>query len=29
MGGIKLKDGSRAIDNPLSPAWHSLRILWT
>jgi hypothetical protein len=28
MGGIKLKDGSRAIDNPLSPAWHSYRILW-
>jgi|TARA_Y100001963_G_C6678430_1_gene398636 hypothetical protein len=28
MGGIKLKDGSRAIDNPLSPAYHALRILW-
>ncbi len=28
MSGIKLKDGSRAIDNPLSPAYHALRILW-
>jgi hypothetical protein len=28
ISGIKLKDGSRAIDDPKSPAWHSLRILW-
>ena len=28
MGGIKLEDGSRAVDNPLSPAYHALRILW-
>ena len=28
MSGIKLKDGSRAVDNPLSPAYHALRILW-
>jgi len=26
--GIKLKDGSRATDNPLQPAYHSLRDLW-
>ena len=28
MSGIKLKDGSRAVDNPFSPAYHALRILW-
>lgn len=28
MSGIKLKDGSRAVDNPHSPAYHALRILW-
>ena len=28
ISGIKLKDGSRAIDNPESPAYHALRILW-
>ena len=28
MSGIKLKDGSRAVDNPLSPAYHAVRILW-
>ena len=28
MSGIKLKDGSRAVDSPLSPAYHALRILW-
>ena len=28
MGGIKLKDGSRAVDNPLSPAYHAVRVLW-
>ena len=26
--GMKLKDGTRAIDNPESPAYHSYRILW-
>ena len=25
---IKLKNGKRAIDDPLQPAWHSWRILW-
>ena len=25
---IKLKDGSRAIDDPKQPAYHSLKILW-
>ena len=28
MGGIKKKDGSRAVDDPFSPAYHALRILW-
>ena len=28
MSGIKLKDGSRAIDDPFSPAYHAIRILW-
>jgi hypothetical protein len=28
MGGIKKKDGSRAVDDVFSPAYHSLRILW-
>ena len=28
MSGIKLKDGSRAVDNPLSPAYHAMKILW-
>ena len=27
-GNIKLKDGSLAINNPKSPAYHSYRILW-
>jgi len=26
--GIKKKDGSRAIDDPFSPAYHAYRILW-
>ena len=26
--GIKLKDGSLAWKNPMSPAYHSVRILW-
>ena len=26
--GVKLKDGSRAIDKKYSPAWASLNILW-
>lgn len=28
MSGVKLKDGSRAVDNVMSPAYHALRILW-
>lgn len=28
MSGIKLKDGSKAVDNPSSPAFHALRIFW-
>lgn len=28
MSGVKKKDGSRAVDDPMSPAYHSLRILW-
>jgi hypothetical protein len=28
MKGIKLKDGTKAVNNPKSPAYHSLRILW-
>lgn len=28
MGGVKLKDGSKAVNNPSSPAYHALRILW-
>ena len=28
MGGVRKRDGSRAVDDPTSPAWHSLRILW-
>jgi len=28
MGGIKLKDGSKAVNNPFSPAYHAQRILW-
>ncbi len=28
MSGIKKKDGSRAVDDVFSPAYHSLRILW-
>ena len=28
MSGIKLKDGTRAIDDVDSPAYHSLRVLW-
>jgi hypothetical protein len=27
-GGILLKDGSKAINDPNSPAYHSYRILW-
>ena len=27
-GKIKLKDGSLAINNKLSPLWHSAKILW-
>ncbi len=27
-GGILKKDGSKAIDDPMSPAYHSYRILW-
>tara|TARA_R100000388_G_scaffold94976_2_gene84689 strand:+ start:1148 stop:1441 length:294 start_codon:yes stop_codon:yes gene_type:complete len=28
MSGIRKKDGSRAIDDPMSAAYHALRILW-
>ena len=28
MSGIKKKDGSRAVDDVMSPAWNALRILW-
>jgi hypothetical protein len=27
-GAIKLKDGSRAVDNPFQPAYHSAKPLW-
>jgi len=27
-GGILKKDGSKAINDPMSPAYHSYRILW-
>jgi hypothetical protein len=25
---IKLKDGTKAVNNPMSPAYHSYKILW-
>jgi hypothetical protein len=28
MSGVKKKDGSKAVNDPNSPAYHSLRILW-
>tara|TARA_Y100000114_G_C11759158_1_gene328545 strand:+ start:1005 stop:1289 length:285 start_codon:yes stop_codon:yes gene_type:complete len=28
MSGVRKKDGSRAVDDPMSPAYHALRILW-
>jgi len=28
MSGIKKKDGSRAVDDPFSAAYHAVRILW-
>ena len=28
MGGVKKKDGSKAVSDPNSPAYHSLRVLW-
>jgi hypothetical protein len=28
MSGVKKKDGSRAVDDVFSPAYHALRILW-
>ena len=28
MSGIKLKDGSKAINNPKSAAYHAMRVLW-
>jgi len=28
MSGVKKKDGSKAVDDPMSPAYHALRILW-
>lgn len=28
MSGVKQKNGKRAVDNPESPAYHAMRILW-
>lgn len=28
MEGIRLKDGTKAVNDPKSPAYHALRILW-
>jgi len=28
MGGIKKKDGSKAVNDPNSPAYHAMRVLW-
>jgi len=28
MGGIKKKDGSKAVSDPNSPAYHAMRVLW-
>ena len=28
MSGVRKKDGSRAVDDVFSPAYHALRILW-
>ena len=28
MNGIRKKVGARAVDDPFSPAYHALRILW-
>jgi hypothetical protein len=28
MGGVKKKDGSKAVSDPNSPAYHALRVLW-
>jgi len=28
MGGVKKKDGSKAVSDPNSPAYHAMRVLW-
>ena len=28
MSGVKKKDGSKAVSDPNSPAYHALRVLW-
>ena len=28
MSGVLKKDGSKAVNDPMSPAYHALRILW-
>ena len=28
MGGVKQKGGSKAVNDPFSPAYHALRVLW-
>ncbi len=28
MSGVRKKDGSRAVDDPNSPAYHAIRVLW-
>jgi len=28
MSGVKKKDGSKAVNDPKSPAYHALRVLW-
>ena len=28
MGGVRKKDGTKAVDDPKSAAWHAKRILW-
>jgi len=28
MSGVTKKDGSKAVNDPKSPAYHALRVLW-
>jgi hypothetical protein len=28
MSGVKKKDGSKAVNDPNSPAYHAIRVLW-